>query len=95
MERDVDGQLSGFSIETSRGEVTSFEIAPFARNIELDMIVGGWGREVPEVLAAKDDSQHPRRDMPLFQDGERPAAGIVPDAAGSAFHRFLSGRVVI
>jgi len=36
------------------GEVAGFEIAPFARNIQLDMIVGGWGSEVLEVLAAKD-----------------------------------------
>jgi hypothetical protein len=55
------------------------------------MIVGGWGREVFEVLAAKDDSQHPRRDMPLFHDGERPAARIVPDAADSELHSSLSG----
>jgi hypothetical protein len=56
----------GFSIEMSRGEVASFEIASFARNIELDMIVGGRGREVLEVFATEDCSQHPRRDMPLF-----------------------------
>ena len=43
-----------------------------------------------EVVAAKDYSQHPRRDMPLFQDGERPAARIVPDAAGSVFHILCS-----
>jgi hypothetical protein len=59
------------------------------------MIVGGWGREVLEVVTAKDYSQHPRRDMPLFPDGERPAARVVPDAAGSVFHICIRlGRVM-
>jgi len=33
MQRNVNGQLLGFGIEVSRGEMTSGEIAPFARNI--------------------------------------------------------------
>ena len=66
MQRNVDGQLFGFGIEVSRGEIASFEIASFARNIQLDMIVGGWGGEVVEVVTAKDYSQHPRCDMPFF-----------------------------
>ncbi len=66
MQRDVDGQLFRFGIEVPWSEVTSFEIPSFARNIQLDMIVGGWGREVLEVVIAKDYSQHPRCDMPLF-----------------------------
>jgi hypothetical protein len=48
--------VSFLASEVPRGEVTSFEIAPFARNVELDVIVGGWGREVFEVLATKDYS---------------------------------------
>jgi hypothetical protein len=67
MQRNIDGQLLSFGIEVSRGEVAPFEIAPFARNVELDVIVGGWGREVLEVLATEDYySQHSRRDIPLF-----------------------------
>ena len=66
MQRNVDGQLFGFGIEMSRGEITSLEFASFARSIQLDMIVGGWGGELVEVVTAKDNSQHPRRDMPLF-----------------------------
>jgi hypothetical protein len=90
MQRDIDSQLFGFGVEVSRGEVASFEIAPFARNIQLDMIVGGWSNKVFEVLATEYYSQHPRRDMPLFQDGKRSAARIVFDATGSVFHIFLS-----
>lgn len=86
MQCNVDGQLFCFGIEVSRGEVAGFEIAPFARDIEFDVIVGGWGGEVLEVVAGKDYPQHPRRDMPRCEDGERPAAGIVPDAPGSVFH---------
>ena len=33
MQRNVNGQPLGFGIEVSRGEITSCEIAPFARNI--------------------------------------------------------------
>jgi hypothetical protein len=58
----------------SRCEVAPFEIASFAGNVELDVIVGGWGREVLEVVATKDYSYHSRRDVPLLQDGEGPAA---------------------
>src|SRR5271155_3733756 len=56
MQRNVDGQPFGFGIEVSRGEVTTFEIAAFAGNKDLDVIVGGWGGEVLEVVAAKDHS---------------------------------------
>jgi hypothetical protein len=70
-------------------EVTAFQIAPLARNIELDVIVGGWAGEAFQVLTTKDHAQHPRRDMTLFEDGERPAARSVPDAAGSGFDGLL------
>jgi hypothetical protein len=56
MQRNIDSKLFGFGIEVSRGEIASFEIAPFARNIYLDMIVGGWGSEVLEIIATKNYS---------------------------------------
>ena len=56
MQRNVDGQLFGFGIEVSRREIASFEIASFAWNIQLDMIVGGGGSEVLKVLATEDYS---------------------------------------
>jgi len=90
MQRNVDRQLFGFGIEVPWSEVTSFEITLFAWNIQLDMIVGGWGREVVEVVGTKDYSQHPRRDMPLFQDGECSASRIAPYTVGSVFHISLS-----
>jgi len=44
VQRNIDSQRFGFDIEVSRCEVAPFEIiTPFARNIELDVIVGGWG----------------------------------------------------
>ena len=90
MQRNVDGQLFGVGIEVSRGEVARFEIASCSWNIELDMIVGGWGREVLEILAAKDYSQHPRCEVPLFQHGERSTARSVSHAEGSVFGIALS-----
>jgi hypothetical protein len=33
MQRNVNGQLLGFGIEVSRGEITRCEIARFARNV--------------------------------------------------------------
>jgi hypothetical protein len=56
MHRDVDGQLFGFGIEMSWGEITTFEVTSFARNIQLDMIVSGWRGEVVEGVTAKDYS---------------------------------------
>jgi hypothetical protein len=41
MQRNVNGQCLGFGIEVPWSEVTRFEIAPFAWNIQLDVIVGG------------------------------------------------------
>ena len=66
MRRDVDGQLFGFGIEMSRGEIARFELASFSRHIQLDVVVGGWGGEVLEIVAAKDYSQHPWRHVPFF-----------------------------
>src|ERR1700728_505405 len=65
MQRNIDRQRFGSGIEVSRCEVAPFEITSFARNVELDVIVGGWGREVLEVVATKDYSYHSRRDVPL------------------------------
>ena len=95
MQRNIDGQFSGCGIEVSRGEVAGFQIAPFARNIEPDVIVRRWGREILEIIATKDDSHHPRREILLIQDHKRPAARIVPDAAGSVFHISVSGSVAL
>jgi hypothetical protein len=91
MQRNVDGQFFGFGIEVSRCEVAPFEITPLARNVELDVIVGGRCREILEVVATKDDPHHSRRDVPLLQDGEGPAARVVPNAAGLVFHNSASG----
>ena len=66
MHRDVDGQFFGFGIEMSWGEITTFEVTSFARNIQVDTIVSGWRSEVVKGVTAKDYSQHPWRDLPFL-----------------------------